>query len=187
MGKRTKYDELKDQIAEAVKKSGGTRYSKADHTAMTQALINSPEQEVEVYMKDVETPISTKPVARYRDSLKPMLKQFGVDDAELDKVQTMQFTKEHAEALNDVSAIVTKDYINTGRKLVMPITSATESQMEISQTTKPQKTEETRKPVKKDDGTYESVPTGKKKTTFEHTEIKASNKIPSWLQEESDV
>lgn len=182
----TEYDKLKKEITEKVKAAGGTRHSKSDLTLMTQTLLNTPEQEVPVYIKDSD-PVMSKPVERYRESLKGVVKQFGVDNAELDKVKDINFSKEHAEALMDVATTSMKDYIGTGRKMIFPVTSANESQMEISLVDKAKKTEETRKLVQKDDGTYESVPTGKKKTTEAHKEMKVSNKVPSWLSSETNI
>ena len=183
----TKYEELKKEITEKVKASGGSRMSKSDLTQMTQTLLNTPEQEVKNYIKDSKEPITTKPVERYRESLKSVVKQFGVDSAELDKMKDVQFNKEHAEALNEVAAVVIKDYTSTGRKYIFPITEADESEMSIAQVEKAEKEVETSKIQQKEDGTYESVPTGKKKKTFKHKEMKVSNKIPAWLQEESTI
>ena len=182
----TEYDKLKKEITDKVKAAGGSRHSKSDLTLMTQTLLNTPEQEVNVYLKD-STPASTKPVERYRESLKDVVKQFGVDKAELDKVQDITFGKEHAEALMDVATTSMKDYISTGRKMIFPVTSKDESQMEISMVEKEEKTEETRKLVQNEDGSYKSVPTGKKKTTKAHKELKASNKVPSWLKTEQEI
>lgn len=183
----TQYEQLKAEITEKVKKSGGSRMSKSDLTQMTQTLLNTPEQEVKNYIKDSNEPIATKPVERYRESLKSVVKQFGVDSAELDKMKDVQFNKEHAEALNEVAAVVIKDYTSTGRKYIFPITEADESEMSIAQVEKLEKEVETTKIQQKEDGTYETVPTGKKKKTFKHKEMKVSNKIPAWLQEESDI
>lgn len=176
-----RYEQLKQEMREKVQKAGGSRYSKSDRTSLTQTLLNTPDHEVQVYMKDCPDPVSTKPVAHYRESLKPVLKQFGVDAAELDKIQTVEFSKDHAEAFNELAEVAMKDYVATGRKVILPITSPTESQMEISQVERPEKTEDTRKLVESSPGVYESVPTGERKTTKAHTEMKVSNKIPGWL------
>lgn len=182
----TEYENLKKEITDKVKAAGGSRHSKSDLVLMTQTLLNTPEQEVNVYIKD-GTPVSTKPVERYRESLKNVVKQFGVDKAELDKVKDIKFDKEHADALMDVANTSMKDYIGTGRKMVFPITAPDETQMEISMVEKAEKSEETRKLVQKEDGSYESVPTGKKKTTKKHKEMKVSNKVPSWLSSEVEI
>lgn len=187
MSKKTKYDDLLSEMRSKVQSAGSSRHSKADYTAVTQTLLNTPEQEVPVYVKDTKDPVITKPAERYRETLKPVLKQFGVDNAELDKIQDVQFSKEHAEALNDVAITAVKGYTSTGRKLVLPVTSPDESQMEISQVVKEEKKEDTRKLEQQADGSYKSVPTGERKTTKKHTEMKASNKIPGWLIEKKKI
>ena len=184
---RTEYEKLKAEITEKVNKTGGTRFSKSDMTKMTTAMLNSKDYEVQNYIKDVKDPVTTKPVERYRESLKSVVKQFGVDAAELDKVQTIPLGKEHAEALNDLSLQIVKDYTSTGRKLILPINNPDESQMEISQRVVKEKEVETKKIEQQADGSYASVPTGKKKKTKKHVEMKVSNKVPAWLIEESDV
>ncbi len=184
---KNQYEELKAEISDAVKKSRSSRYSRSDHVKLTQTLLNTPDHEVPVYVSDPDNPVITKPVQEYRESMKDVVKQFGVDDAELDKIQDVKFSKAHAEALNNLAAVAMKDYIGTGRKLVLPITAADESQMELSAVEKKEKSEETRKLEQNPDGSYSSVPTGKRKTTSAHTELKSSNKIPGWLIEQQDL
>jgi hypothetical protein len=186
MGK-TDYEKLKDEVTAKVKATGGTRFSKSDMTQMTASMLNSKDYEVKNYIKDVKDPVITKPVERYRETLKPVLKQFGVDNAELDKVQTITFGKDHAEALNDLSMQIVKDYTSTGRKLILPINEADEAQMEISQRVIEEKEIETTKIEAQADGTFKSVPTGKKKKTKKHVEMKVSNKVPAWLTEVTDI
>lgn len=153
---------------------------------MTHTLINTPEHEVEIYAKSGDkdyTIVSQKPVERYRNSLKPVLKQFGIDKDELEKINSVSFPKEHAEAVAELATTIVKDYTGTGRKLVLPITSEEEAQMSISQTVVSEKVTKPNKIVREDDGKYVSVPTGKTVKTKEHTAIKSSNKIPGWLKE----
>lgn len=186
--KKTEYDVLCEAIAGKVKKNGSSSYSKSDLVDLTRVLINTPDQEVDILVKGSNgkepTIVTTKPVEKYRESLKPVLKQFGIDKAELDKIQEVTFTKDHAEALTELSQMIVKDYTGTGRKLKFPITSPTEGEMSVSQVVVQEKTTDTRKIVKKDDGLYESVLTGKRVTTKEHNALKASNKIPGWLKHE---
>jgi NACalpha-BTF3-like transcription factor len=187
MGKKSKYSSMVDEMREKVQKAGGSRFSKSDQTALTHTLMNTPEHEVPVYLKDCTDPVITKPTEHYRESLKPVLKQFGVDSAELDKIQTVEFPKDHAEAFNELAAVAMKDYMSTGRKIIFPVTSNEESQMEISMVNKEKKSEETRKLVETSPGKFESVPTGERKTTKAHTEIKAANKVPGWLVEKEKI
>ena len=185
--KKTKYDSMLEELRDKVQKAGGSRYSKSDRTAVTHGLLNQPDQEVEVYLKDCPDPAITKPVEHFREELKSVVKQFGVDNAELEKVQEIECSKGFAEAFNEVSDVATKDYLSTGRKLIFPVTSESESQMELSQVEKPAKAEDTRKLVETSPGKFESVPTGERKKTKAHTEIKASNKIPGWLVEKEKI
>lgn len=184
--KKTGYDEMLEEMRAKVQKAGGSRHSKSDRTAVTHGLLNQPDQEVEIFLKDSD-PVVTRPVEHFREELKDVVKQFGVDNAELDKMQEVKFSKGFAEAFNEVADIATKDYLSTGRKLIYPITSASESQMELSQVEKPAKAEDTRKLVETSPGKFESVPTGERKKTEAHMEIRASNKIPGWLVDKEKI
>lgn len=183
MAKKTAYDELKEQISKKVKEAGSTRHSKSDLTAMTHTLLNTPEQEVSEYVNS-DQPVIKKPVERYRESLKPVIEQFGVDKAELDRIQEVKFSKEHADAFMDLAETVQKDYMRAGRKLIFPINEKDETQMEISTVAKEKSVKKTMKPEKDEAGNNITVPTGKIKTVEAHTEIKASNKVPAWIQSE---
>lgn len=185
--KKTSYDELCSAIHEKVKKNGTSSFSRTDLVSMAHTMVNCPEHEVDVFIKnkDGAAPdvITTTPVKRYRESLKPVLKSFGIDKADLDRIQDVPFPKEHAEALVDMSLNLTKDYIETGRKLKYPLNGKSESAMEVSAVDVPTKVSEPRKIVKDEkSGVYTSVPTGKIVTTSAHTSIKAGNKIPYWLK-----
>jgi len=187
MAKKDKYTELCSEIAEKVKKNGSKSYSKTDMVSMAQMLLNTPEHEVDTYVKNdgkAPTVVTTNPVKDYRDSLKPMLKSFGVDSAEVEKINDMPFTKKHAEAVSELSTVLTKDYTKTGRKLVFPINDKGESQMSVSQVTVEKKTSEPNKIVHDEaTGKYSLVPTGKTVTTKEHAAMKATNKVPYWLKD----
>lgn len=185
--KKNAYTEMCAAIASHVKEKKTTIHSSSDYVGLTQALMNTPEHTQEIYVRngDNEPIVKEKnPSVRYREALKGVVKQFGIDKNELGKLDDMQFSKEHAAAVADLSTTVLKDYIGTGRKFTMPITSAHESQMSIAQTTVPKKSVATNKIVQGPDGNYSSVPTGKTVTTEEHDVIKASNKVPGWLKSE---
>lgn len=187
MTAKNEYEKLCNEITEKVKSQGSSSYSKSDLVSMTQSLLNTPEHVVDVYVKNKDgepSVLPTKPVEKYRESLKPVLKQFGIDKDELNKVHEVQFTKDHAEALSSLAGIIVKDYTKTGRKLKFPITSPTEGEMSLSQTDVVEKTVATRKIVQKDNGEYESVPTGKTVTTKAHNALRAGNKVPGWLKVE---
>ena len=179
--KDTKYRQVLQGIRENVQKANSTRHSKGDLTTVAHTLINSPQEEFDVYLNDENNPVTTKPVEHYREALKPVLKEFGVDNAELDRIQQVEFTKDHADAIMEVGMQVVKDYTSTGRKLIFPINEKDEAQFEIAQKMREEKKIDTKKPVQNADGTYTTVPTGERKTTKAHREMVASNKVPGWL------
>lgn len=187
MAKKDAYTALCAEIAEKVKQKGKA-HSKTDMVAMAQSMINTPEHEVDVYVgsatKGDPTVVTTTPVKAYRESLKPVLKSFGIDNDELNKIQDVQFPKKHAEALCELATNLVKDYTSTGRKLVFPINAKNESRMSISQVEVAEKKTEPKKIVKDEkSGKYELIPTGKKVTTKKHEALKAANKVPYWLKD----
>lgn len=186
--KKNNYTNLCEEIASKVKKNGSKSHSNADLVAMTHTLVNTPEHEVEILVKDGDkgyNVVAHKPVERYRNSLKPVLKTFGIDKDEAEKIMDVPFSKEHAEAIVDLSKTIVKDYVGTGRKLVFPVTSENESQMSISQVEVEEKVTKPNKIVKDEKtGEYTSVPTGKTVKTKAHLALKASNKVPGWLKSE---
>lgn len=175
--KRDAYDALCDSMREKIQKAGGSRCSEADRRDMMYELLNTPDHEAEVWMKDADEPVITTPVKDYRESLKPILDQFGVDKDEQNKIMEVKFPKKHADALIKLGDQAIQDYMGVGRKLILPITDKDQSQMELSHAKKDEKRENTRKPVETSPGVYESVPTGECRITAPHTEIKASNKM----------
>lgn len=181
MSKKNKYTELCEQLKSKVQAAGGSRYSDTDRVMIMETLINTPEHESEVFVKDSEEPVVMTPSRDYRESLKPVLEQFGVDKAELDKIQEVEFPKKHAKAVIGLADAAMKDYLDVGRKMILPTTTRDETQMEFSRVWKEEKQEDTRKPVETSPGHYESVPTGERRITAPHYEIKASNKTPDHL------
>jgi hypothetical protein len=184
---KEEYKELVTAISEKVAKSGSRSSSKQDLTKIAQAYLNDDSREETIYSpnkKDHNNPdrVIVTPVRRYRESLKPILRQFGIDKAEQDKIHDTVFSKEHSEALMDAAGHILKAYIDTGRKFVFPITSKKEAQSSISKISVDKKVSPTRVITQDADGKYISMPTGKCTITEPHSSIKASNKIPSWLK-----
>ena len=184
---KSKYESYKEEMKKKVQAAGGCRYSKDDLRDMANQLINDTEYEMTRYIKDVNAPVNVNLSQKYRDSLKPTLKQLGLDAAEVERINDVQFSKDHAEAVTELGVQIVKDYIDVGRKMIFPINAQDESQMEICVGIKDETVEDTMKIVKTVDvdgnETYERVPTGKRVTTKQHREIKASNKKPGWLQD----
>lgn len=190
MAKKTEYEVLCDQITKNVKETGSSRYSKGDYVDMAQAMLNSPEYAVDYRLKEGNkkepTTVTSEPVKKFRESLVPMLRAAGIDKTEADKiVQETVFPKKTAESFCECASLLVKDYTRTQRKLILPITTKDESQMEISQVVVPKKASNTNKIVKDEAGNFSIVPTGKNVETLEHRALKATNKIPYWLKTET--
>ena len=166
--------------------------STSDLVGMTHAMLNSPDYEVATYTKKTvdkdgkPTPIYKNPAKRYRDSMKPVLTHMGIDRAEVDKIDTIPFSKEHAGALIELATHVQKDYLNMGRRFVYPITNLDEAQMSLSITDVDEKVTKPNRFVKDDSGRSVPEPTGKTVTTAPHKAIKARNVIPFWLRTSKD-
>ena len=186
---KTRYEELCADITKKVKEKKSTRQSSSDLVDLTQTLLNTPEQKFSIYNKNDSSkkPAAVRvvePVKRYRESIAGIAtKYFGVDKNEAAKLaDEVQFTKKDATAVMDVSTHVIKDYTRTGRKLIFPITSLDESQMEITQVEVPDKIIDIAKITPDANGVYTRELTGEKKKTDAHYSMKASNKIPFWMQ-----
>lgn len=194
----SKYSEMCDAIAKKIK-DGAREGSKpacvtssSDLTAMTQAMLNSPDHVVHVYSKkgeenDTPSYIDRQPAKRYRESLKPTLKQLGLDRDEVNKIDDVSFSKEHAGAIMDLSTQVIKDYVNCGRRFVFPITDTNEAQMSLCKTDIDEKITKPNRFVKQADGRSVPEPTGKTVVTKAHTAMKVRNSVPFWLRTSTDT
>jgi len=188
---KTKYENLCDQISAAVTANRTSSYSHGDLVAMSHALINSPELEKTIIVKDPESngpkEITLRPSKEYRDSLKGVVKKMGVDINELGKLDEMEFSKDHAEAICGLATTLVNDYTRTGRKFIFPMTSKDQSQMSITQEKVGEKKVAGRK-IEKDEttGKYTSTETGAIITTKPHVVMSASNPVPGWLKSSTD-
>lgn len=174
------YKELTKGLKESSKVS--RRFSKGDYVDLTQGLLNDKDHEVTIYTNpsnDKPVSVVKKPVEAYRDALKDVVKQFGVDKNELGKLDELEFSKKHAEALIDVAQVAQHDYVETGKKLRLPAFAEDETTVTLGYELLPEKVEETKKI---EDG--KSVPTGKTVKTHKRHIMKASNKVPAWLKED---
>lgn len=181
---KNKYQALCEEIKSKVK-PGSTRASRSDLVDLAQTMLNTPEHEVTVYIKGADkkpTTVTVTPAKDYRESLKTtLIKDFGVDKDEAEKIMTIPFNKKHAAALIDVATHVIKDNMDVGRKFIFPITAKNEAQMEIAQVRVPEKVIEVAKITQGPDGTYTRELTGKRRKTAEHAAIQAKNKVPGWI------
>jgi len=179
--------EIKEKIDSSNRAKGRTSsaVSRSDLESMATALLNTPDHEVTVYSysaKDTSgtgepVGITKKPSKRYRDSLKPMLRNLGLDKHDADKIDDIPMTKEHAAAMIDVSTTVIHDYMRAGRKFSFPITEPDETRMEINCVIAPERTSVGNR-FKKDDTADDTVT-----VTKERAILKAKNPIPYWLKE----
>ena len=179
-------DEIKEKIDSSNRAKGRTSsaVSRSDLEAMTTTLLNTPDHEVTVYSysaKDTSgtgepVGVTKKPTKRYRESLKPVLRNLGLDKHDADKIDEIPFTKEHAAALLDVSTTAIHDYMRAGRKFSFPITQPDETRMEINCVIAPEKTSVGNR-FKKDEDLDDSVT-----VTMERAIIKAKNPVPYWLK-----
>lgn len=180
-------DEIKEKIDASNRAKGRTSsaVSRSDLEAMATTLLNTPDHEVTVYSysaKDTSgtgepVGVTKKPSKRYRDSLKPMLRNLGLDKHDADKIDDIPMTKEHAAALMDVSTTVMHDYMRAGRKFSFPITEPDETRMEINCVIAPERTSVGNR-FKKDDVDDDTVT-----VTKERAILKAKNPVPYWLKD----
>lgn len=183
-------DEIKAKIQASNRAKGrcSSSVSRSDLEAMTVALLNSPEHVVTVYnfaTKDTSgtgepTGVDTRPSKRYRDSLKPMLRSMGLDKHDVDKVDDIPMSKEHAASMISVVQTSIHDYLRAGRKFPFPMTEPDETRMEISCVMAPERVSVGNR-FKPNDGDSDTVT-----ITKERAIIKAKNPVPYWLKTTKD-
>lgn len=177
-------DGIKEKLETANRAKGRTSsaVSRSDLESLATTLLNTPDHTVTSYSfaaKDVSGTgepigIEKKPVRRYRDSMKPMLRSLGLDKTDADKIDEIPLSKEHAAAMMDVATTVIHDYMRAGRKFSFPITEPDETRMEISCVRAPERTSVGNR-FNKDDDTVV--------ITHERSMLKAKNPVPYWLKE----
>ena len=113
-----------------------------------------------------------------------MLKNMGIDNDELNKVDSYAFSKEAASATVDFGLSVLKDYLDVGRKYKFPITDKEESQGSIYKVSVPEKVTKPNRFEVGPDGKSVAVPTGKTIKTSAHDVYKVSNFVPTHLKKE---
>ena len=183
------FDSIKEKTTASNRSKGrpSASMSKSDLDNMAYTMMNTPEHEETVYpysAKDTTgtgTPVGVphRPVARYRQSLKPIAKALGVTDKkDLEYLDDMVFPKEHAAAVMDFANSVIHDYIKAGRKYVFTPTDPDEARMEIMASQAPERTSIGNRFKKEEDGASNTVTVTKARTV-----IKAKNSVPFWLKE----
>lgn len=181
---------VKEVIAEQKRIGKSNNYSRSDMDQLAQAMVNDPDYEVPVYVRKGEKfeVVTEKPGQKIRDTIfAPLLKYAGVDKADMQLAQDYQVSRAGGEALAGFALHLTKAYLTErGRKLALPMTSDHESTMIISVKEEAEKAVDTNVIVKAEDGSYNTVPTGKTVITKAHTKGVMSNKSPVWLKKTVD-
>lgn len=177
----------------SVADSRGGNYSKASLVDLSMAIYNE-KPSFPIYTKRGETYTVTEvcPGDAIRQQLiAPILKQFGVDKAELDKLNDMPTNRAGAEALADYSLLLIKEYISQngmGRRLTLPSTAPDETIQSIGTVKVEETTRATNMIVKDGDSdNYVTKATGKNVTTQDHYKLVGRNRVPAWLKKTTDA
>lgn len=180
--------------AQAERKDGrGENYSRTSMVELATVMANDIDCEIPVYTKKGDAPEkkSIFPARALRnDVIAPVLKGFGVDRAELGRLNEVQISRAGGETLTDYSLLLLKTYISKnglGRKLTLPMTSPAETVQSLSVESSGEESHATTKIVRNEDGTYSTTPTGKIVTTKAHDKLKVTNRVPSWLKSSEDA
>lgn len=185
---KTNFDAVKEQLT-ADTAAGTKAFSRGKLVEMTKAYLNDPAYTSETYTAKGDTYEVTEstPVANFRGEVKKFVKaNTGLDDAELAKLDTAEVSKSFASATATVAVDVVKNYIDTGKRLTLPVNAPDEGVMTIEVVNVDEKTAATKKITETSPGKYESVPTGKIVTRKKHKAVRAATKLPGWLREEID-
>lgn len=172
---------------ESVKAQRGGNFSKSSLVDLAVEMFNEPDCTVDVYSKKGDSYVVTTmaPGKKLRsDFVAPILKMFGVDKAELPKLDSIQISRAAGEAIADFSTLLVKEYISMngmGRRLTLPMTSLEDTAATIGMQEVPEKEEKTTKIVKNSAGDgYVVEPTGKIVTTLKHNKLIGKNKTQPW-------
>lgn len=171
----SKYEE---KIAKLKEESSSTAFSKKTQDEVASALINDPDYERREYRRkgtDFEV-VKSYPVKDFRNGLKDLVKSFGVDATEADKIDTIDLSKKISNPVGEMSGVIVKGVMQTGKAFRFSPENDNETVMNIALHEMPEKDVETRKPEKQADGRVIQVPTGDKVHYTKRTEIAASNK-----------
>ena len=171
----------------------GGNYSKSELNNLAMVMMNDPAADITVYFKkgDVYETRVFNPGKSIRNNLiAPILRSFGVDRAEMGKLDEMQISRAGGEALADFSLLLVKNYISSkglGRKLTLPMLSVDETVQSLECTPVNEEERATTRIVRQEDGTYVTTPTGKLVTTRGHEKLKTTNRVPAWLKTIKDA
>lgn len=182
-------EEIREKIAASNRAKGkaSSAVSRSDLENMTTELLNSPDHIVTHYSfsaKDTSgtgepVGVEKKPSKRYREALKPTLRQLGLDKHDADKIDDIKLTREHASSMIDVVTTALHDYLYSGRKFSFPIMEPDETRMEMSCVRAPERTSVGNRFQKDSDNNSVTV-------TKERSILKAKNPVPYWLKHTSE-
>lgn len=177
------YKDFRQKIAEDSKSSV---YSRTTLGSMMNEFINDPDYKVQKFVPNGDDKfviVESQPGKEFREGLKGLAKAvYGVDNAELDKLDDATISKKVTDPMLDSVIAVESDYMKAGKSLKFPATSEDDATMQVGIVKAAGKTEATRKIVETSPGQYESIPTGVEVTYKERNILKATNKTPGWLK-----
>lgn len=182
-----------DELIKSSQGRGGNNYSKSELNTLATTLMNDPSADITVHFKkgDVfETKVYNPGKAIRANLIAPILRNFGVDRAEMGKLDEMQVSRAGGEALADFALLLVKSYISTkglGRKLTLPMLSTDETVQSLECGSVKEEQRATTRIVRQEDGTYVTTPTGKLVTTRGHEKLKTINRVPAWLKTTKDA
>ena len=172
----SKYNETIETIK---KESSSTGYSRPVEEKLASALLNDTEYCKKQYVKkgDSFAVKESYPVKEFRDGLKQTLvKEFGIDPAEANKLDKVDFNKGVTTPFADLANTHVMGCMKTGKSYVFNPEDERSTKMQISLREMPAKIIETTKLVQDETGKYNTVPTGDKIQYTDRTEIVAANK-----------
>ena len=175
------------KIEEISKLNKSSAFSATTLYDLSSALVNDPDYHPTTIISKEGVPETetSQPVSDLRNGLKKLVKdEFGIDSAEAAKLDTCPINKQVSKAVADLSGLLIRGYLDTGKSYKFPMMGKDEARMQVAIREVEETTEATKKIEKQADGSYASVPTGKTVKTKKHLELKSANKKPAWLKEE---
>ena len=176
------------KVQEISKLNNSSAFSATTLYELSDALVNDPDYSpTTVVSKDGKPETETsQPVADFRNGLKKLVKdEFGIDSAEAAKLDTAQMPKAVSKSIADMTGLLIRGYLDTGKSYKLPMMSKEESRMQISLKDVDETVEATKKIQKREDGSgWDLVPTGKTVKTKKHKALVSTNKKPAWLKED---
>jgi hypothetical protein len=177
MSTNKSFKEVKEELSKVGDDGKAKKlYSRTDFDALTTALINTPDYEVEhVGMSKGEVVTkSTKPIQEFRGYVKKVLIDFGVDKIEAENIMTdYKFPK--ATGIYPLITSAITEYCDTGKKFTFPTERDMQASIFIDR--KPKQTKQY-KSIKKEGVEQEVFDI----MTEEYRCMKASSKTPKWLK-----